>query len=459
MTYLGIDILCDAPVLDPDFIPFGAWMDAYLAGADRPVSVAVERSDGCVSVFHTRLRGAEENEANERFLERFVKFALWSAGGFRVYLRGCEKEATAIQAAYAPGGRRQFDAAFMERVYQHPFAVVICDAAHFPVSHESPAAVGGHLAGCRIGFDAGGSDYKAAALVDGRTVFAEETVWQPKVNCDPAYHYGHIVSALRKAAAHLPRVDGIGISSAGVIIANRPMVSSLFGAVSPARMDEVRTIYERAVREIGQVPLAVVNDGDVTALAGSMSLGCGAVMGIAMGTSQAAGYVTKEGQLSGWLSELAFAPVDLQEHAPADDWSGDRGVGSRYFSQDAVIRLAQRAGIAPAAEMTPAEQLAAVQRLADAGDARAEMVFRTMGTYLAHGLGLYRHFYHMEHVLLLGRVLSGQGGTWMLAECRRVLAESYSALSGQLALHLPDEKTRRVGQAAAAACLPESAAR
>ena len=75
----------------------------------------------------------------------------------------------------------------------------------------------------------------------------------------------------------------------------------------------------------------MANDGDVTALAGYMSLGTGPVMGIAMGTSQAAGYVDAQGRVSGWLNELAFAPVDLAEAAPRDPWSGDTGVGGSTF--------------------------------------------------------------------------------------------------------------------------------
>ncbi|MBQ0037973.1 MAG: ROK family protein [Clostridiales bacterium] len=458
MSYLGIQTEYQPLAADQAFVPFGAWMDAYLAQATRPVRVAIERGNGCVSVFRTQLRGAEFAAANERFLERFVKFALWSAGGWRMYLCGCDAEAETICRAYAPGGARQFDAAFMERVYQRPFSVIYCDEQNFPTAHEAPVAVGGHLSGCRIGFDAGGSDRKVSAVVDGETVFAREVVWHPKLSENPQYQYDGIVSALREAAAHLPRVDAVGVSSAGVIIDHRPMVSSLFRRVPKERIAEVHSIYQRAAREVcGDVPLAVANDGDVTALAGSMSLQCGAVLGIAMGTSQAAGYVTADGCLTGWLNELAFAPVDLQLNASMDEWSGDRGVGGQYFSQEAVIRLASAVGISMPEELTPAEKLTAVQRLAEQNDPRAEKIFRTMGGYLAHALGLYRHFYQMEHILLLGRVVSGQGGLWLLEECRAILAQQYPMLSA-LDLRLPDEKTRRVGQAVAAASLPVIAA-
>ena len=153
------------------------------------------------------------------------------------------------------------------------------------------------------------------------------------------------MEAFRTAASKMPRVDAIGVSSAGVFIGNAPMVSSLFIRVPREKRDLVKTIYDRAARELGEIPIVVANDGDVTALAGAMGLECGCVMGMAMGTSEAVGYVDRDGNVLGWLNELAFAPVDLNEEAMVDEWSTDRGVGCKYFSQDAVIKLAPRAGI------------------------------------------------------------------------------------------------------------------
>ena len=124
------------------------------------------------------------------------------------------------------------------------------------------------------------------------------------------------------------------------------MVASLFIKVPKDQFDaKVKNIYINAAKEIGDVPVNVVNDGDVTALAGAITLGDNNVLGIAMGTSEAVGYVNKDGNITGWLNELAFAPVDIGEDKAWDEWSGDRGVGCKYFSQDAVNRLAPRAGI------------------------------------------------------------------------------------------------------------------
>ena len=459
MNYLGISYdIQNVPVLDPDFIPLGVWVDAYLKDARRPFSVAVEREGGKISVFHSFLRDESYAQANERYVERLVKFLLWSVGGWRVYLWGCGKEAAALRQAYTPQGRRGFDYGFMLDVYERPFEVVIVDRQEdFPQVNEATVAAGGHLEGCRIGFDAGGSDRKVSAVVDGKTVYSEEVVWFPKLSEDPDYQYREIVTALKTAASKMPRVDAIGVSSAGVFIGNAPMVSSLFIKVprDPEIRSQVKTIFDRAAKEIGDVPIVVANDGDVTALAGAMGMGKTSVMGMAMGTSEAVGYVDEKGNVLGWFNELAFAPVDLNESAMADEWSTDIGVGCKYFSQDAVIKLAPRAGIALDESLTPAEKLKVVQQAVQEGNPAAEQVFADIGCYLAHTLNLYAHFYQIEYFIVLGRVMSGRGGELILENCQRILREEYPELASGVHVMLPDENTRRVGQSVAAASLPE----
>ena len=347
MKYLNIPFeMKNIPQLDIGFVPFGVWRKAYLEGADRPFSIAVEREKGQITVLHTFLRGEDFREANYRYAERTVKFLLWSVGGFRVYLNGDEAVIARIREAYTPAGERAFDVQFMEDVYERPFEVLSVSREAFPAANESAVAAGGHMEGCRIGFDAGGSDRKVSAVIDGVPVYSEEVVWHPKTQADPQYQFDGIVDSFKTAASKMPRVDAIGVSSAGVFIGNSPMVSSLFIKVPRDRREEVKSIFDRAAREIGDVPIVVANDGDVTALAGAMSMERGCVMGLAMGTSEAVGYVNADGNLLGWFNELAFAPVDLSEAAMQDEWSTDFGVGCKYFSQDAVIKLAPRAGIA-----------------------------------------------------------------------------------------------------------------
>ena len=457
MNYLGITYsLKNQPLLDKNFIPFGVWAQAYLKDAAQPFRIAVERENGLISVFETRLRSAEFAEANARFVERLVKMLLWSVGGWRVYLCGDDAVAKQMQDAYRAGGKREFDVGFMQDVYERPFEIVVSDEAHFPAAHEQTRKAGGHTNGCRIGFDAGGSDRKVSAVVDGKTVYSEEVVWHPKTSEDPQYQYDGIVDAFKTAASKMPRVDAIGVSSAGVYVDNKIMVASLFLKVDKKQYgDFVKNMYIDIAKEMGNVPLEVANDGDVSALAGAMSLGAGCVMGLAMGTSEAVGYVNADCNLLGWFSELAFAPVDLNEHAMRDEWSGDIGVGCKYFSQDAVIKLAPAAGIALAERLTPAEKLKEVQKLAEQGVSYAQDIFKSIGVYLGHTLCLYEMLYDIRNLIVLGRVASGVGGDLIVAECQRVLSEEYPELSQKLRVMLPDENFRRVGQSMAAASLPE----
>ncbi|WP_251231646.1 ROK family protein [Adlercreutzia aquisgranensis] len=455
MEYLGIPYsVRNTPVLDPDFIPFGIWAKAYLVEADHPIAIAVEREDGLISVRESFIRGPEFAEANFRYVERLVKFTLWSKGGFRVYLKGADDIAEKLATAYSPDGERWFDYQFVGDVYEKPLEVIACTDETFPAANESAKAIGGHLKGCRIGFDAGGSDRKVSAVIDGEPVYSEEVVWFPKITEDPEYHFNEIVTAFKTAASKMPRVDAIGVSSAGTFVGNSPMVASLFIKVPRERRDEVKSIYDRAGAEIGDVPLVVANDGDVTALAGFMSTGEGDILGVAMGTSEAVGYVNDEGNVLGWINELAFAPVDLSPDAMQDEWSTDFGVGCKYFSQDAVIKLAPRANIELDPELSPAEKLKVVQALANDGNEDALNIYRSIGCYLAHTLVLYSMFYKIRTLLVLGRVASGDGGDLLISECNRVLREEHPELASQITVTLPDEKMRRVGQSVAAASLP-----
>ena len=256
----------------------------------------------------------------------------------------------------------------------------------------------------------------------------------------------------------MPRVDAVGVSSAGVFINNRTMNASLFLKVSKEDFDrKVKDIYIRAITDtFGDIPYCVVNDGDVTALAGAMSLKDTSVLGIAMGTSEAGGFVDEQGRITGWLNELAFIPVDANPEAMRDEWSGDIGCGVKYFSQDGVIKLAPRAGIELDESLSPAEKLKVVQKLMESDDERAAAVYRSIGVYLAHTLAYYRSLYGCRNLLLLGRVMSGKGGDILLDTCKAVLADEYPEVSAAVNLALPDEYFRRVGQSAVAASMPEA---
>ncbi len=457
MNRFGIEVsLKHSPKLDPGYIPLYRFNQAFLKDAKAPLGIAVERSCGEMAVCETFIHGTPEmREADCYYVNRLVKTILWMKGGFKIYVRGSEDICRYLQEAYSAGGCQSFDWDYMANVFEHPFEVVSCD--RLPEAKDSPKAIGRHLDGCRIGFDAGGSDRKVSAVIDGESVFDEEVVWFPKINSDPDYHYDGIVSALKAAAGHMPRVDAVGVSSAGVYINDRTMSASLFLQVPKDLFDQkVKDIYIRAITDtFGNVPYAVANDGDVSALAGAMSLEEDNVLGIAMGTSEAVGYVDAQGRITGWLNELAFVPVDAQADAMQDEWSGDIGCGVKYFSQDGVIKLAPRAGIALDESLSPAEKLKVVQGLMAKDDPRAADVYSSLGVYLAHALAFYFDLYHFKHVLLLGRVMSGKGGDLILSTCKDVLADEYPEIASQISPTLPDEKFRRVGQSAAAASLPE----
>ena len=115
MEYLGVSYEArHLPKLDPQFIPFGAWVEAYQKGAQQPLAIAVERDQGHISVHHTKIHGTPQMaEADYRYVERFVKFLLWSVGGFRIYICGCSPLAKRLKAAYTLTGERKFDAQFM----------------------------------------------------------------------------------------------------------------------------------------------------------------------------------------------------------------------------------------------------------------------------------------------------------------------------------------------------------
>ena len=449
--------------LDPGFDPISlAWRkyckDVEAIGGGVRFVVRIVRGEAQSSAFELRVfPDGMDDTRNFTMMDRLVKSLLWIRGGYLIEVSGSPAIHEHILAAYQPGGSRAFDAGFMGNVYERPFAVAyVPDPDTIALSQESSCAIGRHLDGCRIGFDAGGSDRKVSAVIEGKTVFSEEVIWFPKVTEDPDYHYREILAAFRTAASHLPRVDAIGVSSAGIFIDNRVRPASQFLAEHPRLHEEtVRDIDIYVAKELGPVPLPVANDGDVTALAGAMGLGKGRVLGLAMGTSQAGGYVDNDMRIMGWLNELAFVPVDLNGNAERDEWSGDIGCGVKYFSQDAVIKLAPTAGIALDHGLSPADKLKRVQRELERGNPGAAQIFETIGVYLAHALAWYALFYNIGQVLLLGRVTSGRGGQLIMGKARETLLGEFPELSSAFQVALPDEATRRVGQSIAAASLPE----
>jgi predicted NBD/HSP70 family sugar kinase len=450
------------PPLDPAFRPAAlvdrAFQSAINAsGGGVPLVVGLERVDGATSRFETRVFPSSDPrfEWNFPYVERMVKFLLWQKGGFRVTIGGPSDIGGFIAGTYCSAGAREFDTEFMGRtVSERPFEVAVCKADGVAPAREASMAIGRHLEGCRIGFDLGASDRKVAAVINGESVYSEEVVWDPRGHSDPKYHFDEIMEGLKSAADHMPRVDAIGGSSAGVIVGNRPMVASLFrGVPSELFNEKVKPLFIEIGKAWG-VPVEVANDGDVTALAGAMAMHSNAVLGVAMGSSEAVGYVNGEGNITGWLNELAFAPIDYSPTAPADEWSGDIGCGAQYLTQQAVFRLARTVDIPIDETKSLADRLKSVQRLMEIGNERALQIWETIGVYTGYAIAHYASFYELKHVLILGRVTSGNGGAIILNKAREVLDREFPELASRLEIQLPNEVTRRVGQAVAAASLP-----
>jgi len=464
MTWNDEVVVAEKPLLDPTFVPAVLWNRLYAerVAADpksEPLAIALKREDGSVFVHETAILSHEgcNRAINHRFAERLLKFLLWQKGAATIVVGGNPAITDRLREMYSPAGARAFDyEIFTDGAFRKPMTFESCDVDAMPAPNLPTAPLGRHLEGCRIGFDLGGSDRKCAAVIDGEVVFSDEVEWGPYFESDPAYHRDGVRDSLKRAAAHLPRVDAIGGSAAGIYLNNEVRIGSLYRGLSKEDFDgHIRRMFFDLQTEWGGIPFEVVNDGEVTALAGAMSMGSNGVLGVAMGTSLASGYVTPDGHITNWLNELAFVPVDYRNDAPVDEWSGDMGCGVNYFSQQAVARLCVPAGIELPDEMPLPEKLCAVQKIMAEGDARAAKIYETIGTYLGYTIAHFSQFYTIQNMLILGRVMTGEGGNIIIAKAQALLEQEFPSLAAQIELRTPSEKDKRHGQAVAAASLAE----
>ena len=423
------------------------------------VAIAWEREDG--KVFRYELAGPKRIDSKAlpsviHVVERIAKFVLWSAGGWKLYLAGPDAVVKPVAKAYTKKGARAFDYDFFSSLYGRPVEAVVVPWRKVPEPSEKPALVKTVADGCRIGFDLGASDFKISALKNGKVVFSKEFPWDPRNQPDPEYHYSKLTAGLKEAAASLPRVDAIGGSTAGTLVGQKIGIASLFRAVkekNPSKFPVAQNMFYRIEKDWG-VPFAIYNDGDVTALAGMITMGRKGILGVAMGSSEAVGYVDRKGRMTGRISELAFAPVDFNPTAPRCEWSGDYGVGAMAFSQQAVNWLAEKYGFKFPKSMKLPERLKVVQAAMEKGDAKALKVYIQIGRFLAHAIPWYNEFYDYENMMILGRVTSGLGGEVILESAKTMLLDFYPAWAEKIDIFMPDEKARRLGQSVAAAQIP-----
>merc|ERR1711912_144384 len=335
-----------------------------------------------------------------------------------------------------------------------------------PAAKDAPQVCGKNADGCRLAFDLGKSDIKTVAVKDGEVVYSKETEWDV-TNVDPDYHYKAIVDALMLAKATLPKVDAVGGSATGTVSgANEATWCDIFPNVPPdVYKAKVVDIFVRIAKELaGDVPLKVINDGEVTALAAVQKIKKGNVMGISMGSSEGGGYANAEGNLMGWINELCYIKLDMNPKAPTDPWTkgAHRGISHMYLGQRGATKNAFKICDVPENYKYPHPDMCAIkhedhaqclkliqQAMKDNPDKTADL-YKTCGVYLGYGLAQYCDKempapYEIEHVMILGRVSKGAGGDIMLKTASEVLEKEFPDLP-KITFHTADDHFKAVGQ-------------
>merc|ERR1719261_2050461 len=359
-----------------------------------------------------------------------------------------------------------------------PFQVKIVGASELPAEKDTPQVCGKEANGNRLAFDLGKSDIKTVAIKDGEVLDSAETEWDV-TNPDPQYHFDAIVDAMKKTierakAKGFGDIQAVGGSATGTVSGdNEATWCDIFPNVPPdVYKQKVVPIFKRMAKDIaGDVPLKVINDGEVTALAAVQKIKAGSVLGISMGSSEGGGYANKDGNLMGWINELCYIRLDLNPEAPTDPWTkgSHRGMSHMYLGQRGATKLAAKAGVqVPANYVYPhpdmctikhedhAQCLKLIQKaMADpASEPQVRRLYETVGVYLGYGLAQYSEFYKIDHVMIPGRVSKGAGGDLMLNVAKKVLETEFPDLP-KIEFHTADDHFKAVGQCIAAAALPE----
>merc|ERR1719436_1599403 len=402
----------------------------FAAGSKFNLEWALPRADGCarykMPVFAD---GHEDVEASIYLAGVLIQEMMWQRSAACLMLSGPPKQTEALKAAFSAGGMYEFEIKSMPNVCGTPdktFEVKICKPEELPPAKDTPQVCGKEANGCRLAFDLGKSDIKTVAVKDGEVLYSKETEWDV-TNVDPEYHYKAIVDALNLAKAALPKVDAVGGSATGTVSgANEATWCDIFPNVPPdVYKAKVVDIFVRMAKEVaGDVPLKVINDGEVTALAAVQKIGKGNIMGISMGSSEGGGYANTDGNLLGWINELCYIKLDLNPEAPTDPWTkgAHRGISHLYLGQRGATKLAAKITEVPENYKYPhpdmctikhedhAQCLKLVQKAMEADPEKASDLYKTCGVYLGYGLAQYCEHYKIDHVMILGRVSKGAGG-------------------------------------------------
>lgn len=411
----------------------------------HPFSITIKRKQ--VLSYRYDYMLTEKEEENYFYTKKILLTLLWLIGGDTILFRG---DSYFIRTFIRKASKdEEIKTSFfeMEEIFNCKMTMKETngiDSNYFPVSK-----VQGDFEGCRIGLDLGGSDRKVTALIDGNVVYSEETLWFPKNMPDWHYHYQGILDSLSKAKEKLPRVDSIGISTAGIIIEDRIVHPALFYSVPK---EEKRTIVRDLIinlmkEHFPNIPYHVFNDGDVSAFGGAMEFEKNSILGIAMGTSLASGYCFDKNCLNGCINELGKIPIDYSANASMHYLMKIKGAGSEYLSQKGVIRLCRKGGLQFDGPL--ALQLVSIQKEAEKDNPIVIKAYEDMGYYLGSSLALYHKFIQFDSVLLLGRVMSKKGGDILLSKAREFLKD----IGLNIEVFTSDENFRRLGQSYIAASM------
>jgi len=468
--------------LDPNFSPVILAKRQYRAAcsdASFPeLHLALPRATGCARVsLKVFPDGHKDCDASTYLAGVLVQEMIWQRSASALIISGPDYICNALIAGFAVGGQYEFEATTMPCVNGTPdakFEVTrVSSAADLPEAKDTPQVCGKDANGCRLAFDLGKSDIKVVSVKDNEVVYSKETEWDV-TNPDPQYHYDAIKAAMQLGKDALPKIDAVGGSATGTVGANNEATwCDIFPNVPPAVYKEkVVDIFNRLAKDLaGDVPVKVINDGEVTALAAFQKIGKGKVMGISMGSSEGGGYANADGNLMGWINELCYIRLDLNPNAPIDPWTkgAHTGISHMYLGQRGTTKLAACGGIeGPDEYMYPnpamctikhenhAQCLKLIQKaMTDpAKEAQASLIYETVGVYLGYALAQYKEFYEVDHIMILGRVSKGKGGDLMLATAKKVLETEFPEYA-DIQFHTADDHFKAVGQCIAAAALPE----
>jgi len=469
--------------LDPGFAPVVLAKREYRAAVKacstaETFHFALVRADGCAR--GELLAFPEDDkryEATVILAGVMIQETIWRCGASSLQLAGPASLCETLKTAFSKGGIYEFEADVMPKANGTPdkvFEVTIVSEADMPAAKDSPQECGKSAGGSRLAFDLGKSDIKTVAIKDGEVLDSAETEWDVTA-VDPQYHFDAIVAAMKKTIANAEakgfgKIQAVGGSATGTVSAdNEATWCDIFPNVpQDVYKEKVVDIFKRISKEVaGDVPLKVINDGEVTALAAVQKISKGNVMGISMGSSEGGGYANADGNLMGWINELCYIKLDMNPEAPTDPWSkgAHRGLSHMYLGQRGATKLAHKICEVPENYKYPhpdmctikhedhAQCLKLVQKAMVDNPEKASDLYRTCGVYLGYGLALYAEHYKIDHVMILGRVSKGAGGDLMLKTASEVLETEFPEIP-KIEFHTADDHFKAVGQCIAAAALP-----